>query len=146
MYRAERAAAYHKRGFNCSQSVVAVFDDLTGLDEQTAMNLGAGFGGGGGMGELCGALSGGMIVLGLLTPVDMEDPIASKKRTVALSKELQRRFMERYGALRCHDLLANKEKSNETSPAAKRLGLTKHCDLMIVSAVELVEEILAERS
>lgn len=108
MDRAERAAAYHKRGFNCSQSVVAVFDDLTGLDEQTAMSLGAGFGGGAGTGELCGALDGGFIVLGLVTPVDMDDPVGSKKRTVALSKELQRRFAERYGALRCHDLLANK--------------------------------------
>ncbi len=145
MDRAELSISYHRKGFNCCQCVAAAFEDLTGLDRQRCMDLCAGFGSGAGTGELCGALVGGIMALGLLTPVDQAEPVASKQRTLALSKELEKRFQERYGHLRCQDLLANRLKSNEKSPASVRLGLTKHCDIMIVSAVELVEEILAER-
>ena len=143
--RCEIAHTYHKRGFNCCQSVVAAFSDLTGLSEQASCTAAAGFGAGAGTGELCGAIVGAVITLGLLTPVDMNDPVASKKRTVALGKELQKRFSKKFGALRCQELLQNKFAPDDTTPAAVRMGLTGHCDIMIVTAVELVEEILAER-
>lgn len=139
------ANEYHHRGFNCCQSVVAAFSDLTGLPEQACFDIGGGFGAGAGTGELCGALSGAIITLGLLTPVDPSDPVGSKKRTMALSKELQKRFSEKFGALRCHDLLRNKSGASEATPAALRLGLTGHCDVMVVTAAEIVEEMLAER-
>ena len=142
MNRLEKANAYHKRGFNCCQSVLAAFSDLTGLSEQASFDIG----GGAGTGELCGAVSGAVMVLGLMTPADAGDPIGSKKRTVLLSKELQKRFSEKFGALRCQDLLKNKFAPDDTTPVAKAMGLTGHCDIMIVTAVEIVEEMLAERS
>lgn len=146
MNRFERANAYHKKGFNCCQSVLAAFSDLTGLSEQASFDIGGGFGGGAGTGELCGAISGAVMTLGMLTPVDPADPVGSKKRTVSLSKELQNRFSEKFGALRCRELLQNKFTPDDTTPAAKAMGLTGHCDIMIVTAVEIVEEMLAERS
>lgn len=145
MNRFERANAYHKRGFNCCQSVLAAFSDLTGLSEQASFDIGGGFGAGAGTGELCGAVSGAVMTLGMLTPVDPADPVGSKKRTVALSKELQKRFAEKFGALRCQELLKNKFTPDDTTPAARDMGLTGHCDIMIVTAVEIVEEMLAER-
>ena len=109
------------------------------------MDIGGGFGGGAGTGELCGALSGAIMTLGLMTPVDENDPVGSKKRTVALSRELQTRFSGKFGALRCQDLLRNKSGASDATSAAQRLGLTGHCDVMVVTAVEIVEELLAER-
>ena len=86
------------------------------------------------------------LFLGRLTPVDPADPVGSKKRTVALSKELQAKFSEKFGALRCQDLLGGgKFVPDERTPAAARMGLTGHCDIMIVTAVEIVEEILNQR-
>ena len=90
MDRFEKANDYHKKGFNCCQSVLAAFSDLTGLSEQASFDIGGGFGGGAGTGELCGAISGAVMTLGLLTPADPADPAGSKKRSVALSKELRR--------------------------------------------------------
>lgn len=145
MNRVEKACAYHKKGYNCCQSVLAAFSDLTGLSEQESFNIGGGFGGGAGTGELCGALSGAIMALGILTPSDPTDPAVSKKRAVALSKELQKRFSEKFGALRCRELLKNKFTPDDTTPAAKALGLTNHCSIMVVTAVEIVEELLAER-
>ena len=99
-----------------------------------------------GTGELCGAITGAAMTLGRLTPVDPADPVGSKKRTVALSKELQAKFSEKFGALRCQDLLGGgKFVPDERTPAAARMGLTGHCDIMIVTAVEIVEEILNQR-
>lgn len=140
------ASAYHKQGFNCCQSVLAAFSDLTGLSEQASFDIGGGFGADAGTGELCGAVSGAVMTLGLVTPVDASDPVGSKKRTVALSRELQKRFSEKFGALRCRELLQNKFTPDDTTPAAKAMGLTGHCDIMIVTAVEIVEEMLAERA
>ena len=145
MERTEQSIVYHRKGFNCCQCVLASFADLTGLEEQKSFDISAGFGAGAGNGELCGALIGAIMVLGLLTPVDTTDPVASKQRTLALSKELQKRFSEKFGALRCQDLLQNKFTPDDTTPAAKAMGLTGHCTIMIVTAVEIVEEMLAER-
>lgn len=144
MDRIEKALEYHHRGFNCCQSVAAAFLDRTGLSEEAVLNLGAGFGAGAGTGELCGAVSGAIMVLGLLNPVDVNDPVGSKKRAYAKSKELQRRFSERFGYLRCQDLLKNRSKAEAEAAAAKRLGLQKHCDIMVAAAVELVEQMRAE--
>ena len=51
MERVELAHEYHKNGYNCCQSVLAAFSDITGLSEQASMNIGGGFGGGAGTEE-----------------------------------------------------------------------------------------------
>lgn len=145
MERCEKANQYHSKGFNCCQSVVAAFSDLTGMSEQEIFNVCGGFGAGAGTGELCGAITGAIMTLGLMTPVDTNDPIGSKARTVKLSKEFQKRFVERFDAVRCRDLISKKGEPDDRTPAAKAMGLTKHCSIMIVTAVEIVEQMLAER-
>ena len=145
MNRYEQAAAYHDRGFNCCQSVLAAYQDLIGLTEAQCLTLGGGFGAGAGTGELCGAVTGAVMVLDLLTPADPGDVVGSKKRSVAQAKELQKRFAARFENLRCADLLQKKFVPDDTTPAAKALGLTGHCDIMIATAVELVEQMIAER-
>ncbi|MGM9618568.1 MAG: C-GCAxxG-C-C family protein [Oscillospiraceae bacterium] len=148
MSRYDTSIEYFRKGFNCCQSVLLAFSDLTGLDEQTALNISSGYGSGAGTGELCGALNGAIMTLGLLTPVDRDEPVASKRRTMLLAKELQNRFRERFEAVRCRELLANAKgyQPDDRTPAAKEMGLSKHCEIMVVTAVELVEELLAERS
>ena len=144
MTRYEQAVAYHKKGFNCNQSLLASFADITGMTEQECFDLGAGFGAGAFTGELCGALTGGIMVLGKATPVDPADPVGSKRRTGALGKEFQARFEAKYGSLRCTPLLKTEIKP-ETSAAAMEVGTTNRCEILILAAMEIVEELLAER-
>ena len=87
MDRCEQAVGYHKKGFNCCQSVLAAFQDVIGLTETQCLTLGGGFGAGAGTGELCGAV----MALDLLTPADPADVIGSKKRSVGQAKELDRK-------------------------------------------------------
>lgn len=144
MNRCKVANDYHDKGFNCCQSVVAAFSDLTHLSEQESFNICGGFGAGAQTGELCGAVVGGVMVLGLLCPVDMAEPVKSKQRTGALGKEFQHRFVEKFGHLRCQDLIHLQYVPDDATPAAREMQLTKHCPIMIVTAVELVEELIRE--
>ena len=144
MERCKTANEWHDRGFNCAQSVLAAFADRIGMPAQELMSLAGGFGAGTGTGELCGAVSGAVMALGLLTPVDMNEPVASKKRTLELSKEFQKRFSDVFGGLRCSDLIQKKYVPDERTPAAAEMGLAGHCAVMIVTAVEILEDMLHE--
>ena len=116
------------------------------MDFAASVNVSEGFGGGAGSGELCGAISGAIMVLGLMNPVDPEDVVGSKRRMMKLSKELQKRFREQFEAVRCTDLLKNRNINAETAIGpAKEMGLTNHCAIMIVTAVDLVEQLLEEQ-
>jgi len=143
MNRIEIANNYHKKGYNCCQSVLGAFADMLDIPEQTAMRLGAGFGSGAGTGELCGAIAGAVMALDLIAGGDATgDPAGAKRRAASRSRELQKRFAERFGALRCRDLLKNEKE--EPSDAVKALGIGDHCGVMIASAVEIAEEMLQE--
>ena len=66
MNRYEQAVAYHHKGFNCCQSVLAAYSDLTGLSQQASFDMGGGFGAGAQTGELCGAITGAILTLSLI--------------------------------------------------------------------------------
>ena len=62
----ELAAQYHERGYGCAQSVLASFAGDYGLDEGLALRMATGFGSGmGRLCEVCGALTGAFMVIGL---------------------------------------------------------------------------------
>ena len=84
------------------------------------------------------------MVLGMATPVDQNDPVASKRRTGKLSKEFQTRFEAKYGSLRCAPLLKT-EITPAQCPAAQAVGTENRCEILILSAMEIVEEILKEQ-
>lgn len=108
------AKEYFLKGYNCSQSVVLAFSDLTGLDEKTAARLSSPFGGGiGRLREVCGTFSGMMIVFGLLHGYDAASPTAKEDKILhyARIRELARRFREKNGSIVCRELLANHAKA-----------------------------------
>ena len=53
--RCRAAKAYHDRGFNCGQSVMEAFRDMTGLTEDQSRRIATGLGGGFRCGNICGA-------------------------------------------------------------------------------------------
>ena len=58
--------------------------------------------------------------------------------------EIRRRFQEVFGLTRCGALLRARPGVTERNPASQRLGVTAHCDNMIVTAVEILEQMLQE--
>lgn len=150
MDRCELALQYHQSGYNCAQSTLMAFADLTKLTPETGFAVAGGLGGGFGAThqEVCGAASGAVMVLGMLHPHTAGTDAEGKRRVYGLTKEFLKRFRERFsGNSCCGDLLrARIEPTQETTPAAVRVGATKHCDILIVTAVEIVEELLSEEN
>ncbi len=143
MDRAQRANDYHNGGYSCAQAVACAFDDVIGLPaEQIAALLGA-FGGGFRTGEICGVISGGAVVLGAKWPHSEPHDMQAKSFVSKKVMEFQRRFLERFPAVRCREIRDIPARP-EQSPAAQRLGLTKSCAVYIVAAVEILEEMLGE--
>ncbi|MBE6122927.1 MAG: C_GCAxxG_C_C family protein [Solobacterium sp.] len=113
--------------YNCCCAAVLPFADKAGIDKETVMKMTKNFGGGMRNADRCGAICGGLMVLGMF---DVGDP-----KTIA---EYYRSFRENHdGMLDCRDLL----KAN----AAKGLPKKPHCDGMVYESVELAERLLKER-
>ena len=148
MDRCALAYQYHREGFSCAQAVAGAFADLTDLSKEQLMAATCGFGGGvgGSRGELCGAISGGVLVLNLLHPHTDGGDRAGRKAAYAAALEFRRRFEAVFGMTRCGELLAARPGVTEKNPASARLGVTAHCSNMVVTAVEILEQMLAEES
>lgn len=143
MDRITLANTYHDNGFNCAQSVFAAFCDLTGIDEKTALKIAGGFGGGVKVGEICGAASGAVMVIGALFPHVTEKAMEEKKLVGDVTQKFLKRFSERFGHLPCRDLKLIKI-TPDMAPAATEHGINKHCAVLIAEAVAILEELLAE--
>ena len=82
-----KAAESFLSGYNCAQAVMVAFCDVTGLEEKAAAKMISPFGGGmGRMREVCGAVSGMFMVLGVLYGYDENDTDVQKKQ---LYKDVQ---------------------------------------------------------
>ena len=148
MDRCALAHQYHQQGYSCAQSVVGAFADLTDWTPEQLFAATGAFGGGvgGSHEELCGAVSGGLLVLGLLYPHTQAENRDAKKKIFGLAKQFRQRFFDTFGHTRCGDLLRARCSISEKTPAAARLGLTAHCDIMVVTAVELLSALLEEQA
>jgi C_GCAxxG_C_C family probable redox protein len=149
MNRIEKAIALHKSGFGCAQSVASVFSEELGIDEITAQKMALGLGGGiGRQGEVCGALSGGVLVLGMkygVNSMDGEANKVAKERVYELDKEFTRRYKERTGAIRCNDILGfDMNDPAARADASARGVFATRCNKCIQDSVEILEEMLAE--
>ena len=129
------ARDYHNRGCNCAQSILAAFHEEMGLTEAQCLALAGGLGGGMRCGSIRGAISGGILVLGMLFPAD-------KRRMTQITQEYIRRFRERFVDRDCADLLRRKELAG--TEMVRQLGVTDHCGVLIVSAVEILCDYIAE--
>lgn len=105
--RVEKARRLFKEGgYNCCQAVVLAYNDLFGLDDTLAASLSSGFGGGmGRMREVCGSVSGMVMLAGLIAPA--ADPNAKDWRTknYALVQEVAGEFKAINGSIVCKELL-----------------------------------------
>lgn len=139
--RKSLAIDYFMQGFNCAQSVVLAFSDLTTEDKEKLSALSSPFGGGmGQMREVCGAVSGMLLVEGLLfgysSPTDKED----KKRVYTETKSLAEQFMKTNGSIICRELLAGIPHSTNGTPddRTKEYYKKRPCPELVGTAAEIL--------
>ena len=114
------AAELFLKGYNCSQSVVVAFSDVTGMTPRHAARISSSFGGGiGRMREVCGAVSAMVLLAGLLY-ADTDIPTHERKQAhYARVQELAHRFQAAHGSYLCRDLLAGVETTPGGAPEAR---------------------------
>ena len=141
MTHEEKAVQYYEGGYLCSQAVLAAYAEEYGLTEEQALKLGTCLGAGMRKGEVCGACTGALMVLGLMH----NDP---KNRKAAYENTVQflNGFRDANGSYLCNDLLGCDVRTPEGVQYARDHHLfTEFCPKMVESAVEILEEILAAR-
>ena len=146
MTHEEKAVRYFTDGANCAQAIVLAFSDDLGMDEKTAAKLASSFGGGiGRLREVCGAVSGMMMVYGLLRGYDdLRDP-AAKKAHYQNVQALAGRFREANGSIVCRELLElRKGENSDPSPTPRDAQFfhSRSCAGFVQSAVRILDEAL----
>jgi C_GCAxxG_C_C family probable redox protein len=102
----ELAAEKFAAGYNCAQSVLFAFCDDLGLDKDLALKLATGLGGGmGHLQEVCGAVTGGILVLGARHGRGEGASRSATDTTYAKTRELVARFKALHGTCLCSELL-----------------------------------------
>ena len=145
MNKTEKALSLFSNNFNCSQAVFTAFAGDFGIDEKTALMLGTSFGGGARNGEICGAVSGALLVLGLKYGHYDADDNEQKSRAYEIAVDYTKRFKEKNGSIVCRDLLGYDLTVPEDKVLIKEKNLFKTvCPEMVKSAVLILEEVLNE--
>jgi len=145
--KTELAKQYHANGYGCCQAVLASFAQDYGLNEETALRISTGFGSGmGRMCEVCGALTGAFMVIGLKYGKVVTDGTrygTDTETTYRLVAELARKFQEKNGSMVCRDLIGYDLSDPDERAKVIQLGLFKTtCGKAILDSVELLEEML----
>lgn len=145
MNKTDKALELFSNNFNCSQAVLTAFATDFGLDEKLALMIGTSFGGGARNGEMCGAVSGALMVLGLKYGHFDASDSEQKSRAYAIAAEYTKRFKEANGSIVCRDLLGYDLSKPEEMACIKEKGLFGDvCPKAIKSAVEILEGVLAD--
>ena len=103
MTHKEIALVYFGNKFHCSQAVLAAFASECGLTEEQALRLGACFGSGMRKGEVCGACTGALMVLGALYGQYDKADLESRERANRVNELMMKRFAEVNGSYICND-------------------------------------------
>ena len=139
------AAQLFLDGCSCSQAVMTAFCDLTGMDRSTALRLSAPFGGGiGRMREVCGAVSGMMMVVGLLYGFEPSEGSTAKSAHYHLVQELAEQFRQQAGSIICREILKNPPADPTPSPRTAEYYANRPCARMVMLAAEILDRYIAE--
>ena len=141
MNRVEKAEELFKSGYNCSQSVIGAFCDDLGLDFNTTMKLSEGFGGGiGRMRLTCGAVSGMVMVTGMMLSRGEKEG-DTRMEVYGKVQELAEKFKEMNGSIVCAELLGENTNTNPKPDARTDAYYKKRpCVELVKDAVKIVEE------
>ena len=139
------AAELFLKGYNCAQAVAVAFSDVTGLDEAFSAKMASSFGGGmGRMREVCGAVSGMLMVAGLLYGYDTPDDGARKKAHYTLVQELAGQFREQVGSIVCREILKNPPSDPNPTPRTAEFYAQRPCARMVILASDILDRYIAK--
>ena len=138
--KSEFATTQLAGGLGCAASVLSAFCEDYGLDVKKAAKIACGLGGGCATGEVCGAVTGALLVVGLKFGQETVEDMDAKADCRAHVLNFISKFKETNSALTCRDLLG----CDITTEEGFAVYLEKRgtvCPTLVKSAVEILEEL-----
>ena len=149
MDKANKAKELFENGCNCCQAVFCAFPEENGLSEEEALRLSAGFGGGmGRMREVCGAVSGMIMVLSERFATADPNDHAKKKELYSLIQKAAGEFREENGSIICRELLEGIEDSTSPIPSKRTAEYyaSRPCARFVEGGAQILLEYLREEN
>ncbi len=143
----EKAKKNFESGMNCAQAVFCAFSDLTGIDNETSLKLASSFGGGmGRMREVCGAVSGMFMALGVLYDTGKIPTHEEKSTHYQRVQNLAAKFKEENGSIICRELLQGVPATPGKTPEERteQYYAKRPCGDYCVSAAEILAKFIDE--
>ena len=141
--KSEYAIAQFHNGFNCAQSVLSAFANELNMGEEQLLKIACGFGAGMGRNEeVCGAVSGGIMVIGLKYGKSVCEDNGAMDKTYQLTRSLMKRMREKHGTYLCKVLLNGCDLKTEQGQKEFREKdmKTNICIPCIRSAIDFLEK------
>lgn len=147
MKRSEIAISKFAEGYNCAQAVLYSFCDYLNFDKDMALKLSCGFGAGMGRNEeVCGAISGGIMVIGMQYGRGEEQDPSFTEQAYQKTREFMDEFKEKHGTYICRQLLGDCELTTQEGQAEfnQKDLLNKVCKQCVRDAVDILEHIIVK--
>ena len=145
MQRDIYAAELFLKGYNCAQAVTIAFRDLIGMEEAQAAKMASSFGGGmGRLREVCGAVSGMLLVAGILYGYGTPEEGEIKKDHYARVQLLAEKFRKQAGSIVCREILKNPPSDPNPTPRTAEFYAQRPCTRMVMLAVQALEGYIQE--
>ena len=140
----EQAVAFYKQGYTCTQSILASFARRYGLQQELAFRIGEPFGAGTSCtNDMCGSVTGAIMVLGLQNGADRWDDEAARIHTYHTVHELIQRFKAIHGSIQCSDLLGYNLSDPQQLQTVWEKGLFMElCPVLVRDAAQILLEMI----
>jgi C_GCAxxG_C_C family probable redox protein len=146
--KAEKAISSFRSGLNCSQTVLNAYADEMNVDNEFALSVSCGFGGGmGRLQETCGAVTGSFMVLGIYNCKKFADNKDRKEKTYAMIQRFSSKFKSFHGVMDCKTLMNADLNTEEGRKYVADNNLhEKVCERCIADAIVIVDELIQDKS
>jgi C_GCAxxG_C_C family probable redox protein len=142
--RASEAVTAFRWGYSCSMAIFSAYAPAFGLDVETAARIASPFGAGiSKTGEICGAVSGALMVIGLSQELEaIRDP-SSREKVYTLAMRFIDEFTARNTSVNCTELVGyDLSDPKQYAEAREKKVFATKCSKLVRDAGEILEGIL----
>ncbi|UCG36257.1 MAG: C_GCAxxG_C_C family protein [Candidatus Bathyarchaeota archaeon] len=138
----KRAKKHFIKDYNCAQSILLTMSEHFKLHNDLIPKIATAFGGGiGRCGSLCGALTGGVMVIGMRHGTSRPG-VEKRMKAYRLARTFYERFVQQCGSPLCRELIGYDLSQPKELEKARELNVfDKKCPILIEKAVEILLEL-----